>query len=190
MTGAKHYDGRYMTLEKGAEAKLAEVDWAGLKHEVIKASAYFGRDPIAKSLSVGEMLNLGQRGQDQLLDLYVSVMGEIDINLDAMKFTKAAARMDIEDAAELHRLDLQFAEELGITLGRIFKANELDDKKSIKAVLIYPLIIATLNNRRKTDPGLSDALIKKVVEIEPDLKLRSMIEEMDHPVSPSQKEKN
>ncbi len=190
LTGVKPREGRYAMLEHEVGTKLAKTDWALLKHEVIAAEAHSGRDPVIKSIAVGNVLDLGQRSQDQLLDFCVSVVDEVYMNLNSLQLVKSMSQ-NIPNANELlPKLDGRLAEEFGTTFRRILEANEIDGRKSIKAVLLYPLMIATLNPRRRRDPGLSGALIAKVVEMEPDLKLRSLIEGMDYAVSDDQKSKN
>jgi hypothetical protein len=187
----KKYDGRFGNLEHEIGARLTTTDWAKLKYSVIYLSAHIGVDPIAKTCAVGSLLGLGQRGEDQLLDLYLSVVDDINVNLNLTWQTKGLSMVMVSQREGMvGALDAQLADEFGITLKRIFEEEGVGDKANIKAVVVYPLIISVLNPRRKRDFGLSDALIRKIVDLEPDMRLRSMIEQMDHAVSPDQKKKN
>lgn len=190
MIGVERQNGRYGTLEHQLGKKLAEGDWSLIKHNTVAVSAYIGSDPVLRSTALGNLLDLGQRSQDQLLDLYLSVTDPIDLHARSMQVAKNMSRLDITNPDELTQLNMSFAKEFMRTVQGIFNANRLNDKRSIKAVIVYPLMISTLNPGRKTDSGLSGAMISRIIEMEPDLRLRSMIELLDHAVSPEQKEKN
>lgn len=191
-TGAKSEDKRYHTLELQIADTRKQESWSSLKYQVVLKSAIIGPDTVMKSIDLGIILGLSQRGQDDLQNLFLEVMNPLDARLtiiDGAKRARYILRGDItvtKHRREIADLDTKLAEEFKAELAQTFSRNNIQSLPQIKAVIIYPLLIAPLNTRKQRDMELSRKLIAAVKDLEPDPRLKLIIEQLDLPVSPDE----
>jgi hypothetical protein len=144
---------------------------------------------------MSETLGLSEKGDKELEQLSSSVLIPMQMVLDLTKRVMLTGailrspafnegmRKGLVEEREAHR------DELGKTLlPELFK--DLKDDQNIKSVILYPLLISTLNTWRKFDFEFAEKILEQVKANEPDEKLRLLIEQIDLPVTSEQLRKN
>ncbi len=180
------------------ENEIGEIkglrDYRELKRVVIFADAFSNVMRKPKYLNVVEMLGLSDKGRDELQGIYSEVIEPLDQKLLSIRSLVIGTRTDhglgenvapaikptdeTKDSAIKEFTDL-FSEMLN--------KDDLKDEINIKAVILYPLVLAGINTWRKFDMDFAGKLIERIKSNEENPELRKAIEIIDIPVVSSRK---
>jgi hypothetical protein len=143
---------------------------------------------VPRNLVLGEMLGVEGGSKAELSALVSGVLAPLDAVLTVAKaeLGTVLCRGDGQKATEQNKAAL--ASRLSEEISTLLKG--LEDNAQLKAVIVYPLTIATLNTWRNISPNFADMVINAVKANEPDKKLRTLIEQMDMPVTQNQIRRN
>lgn len=179
---------RYTVLERELGKVLASRDYGQLKHDVIRADALANYAGLPKHVSVGRSLGLNGSAVAELDKVYERVMAPINMRMFAIIKTvealhllrdRGAAKDDEKSHLEAARS--AFGASLVAQLSESFREEGLDNRPNVRACVVYPLVIAVLNTRRKYDNEFAGSLIQAIMDQEKDPKLKAYIHEIDSP---------
>jgi hypothetical protein len=188
---ARMHEGKYANLERELGAILKAVHYddarsAGynrVKLTVIFNDAISIKCKLPKHVSVASSLKLSESATKELQELYNNVIEPLNVCLFAVRSLDG-------DLAMLRKLDndagirMEFerdalADKLTKVVSDRFKNENLDSAPSVKAAIVYPLLIAVLNTWRQTSPEFAGKLIDSIKSMEPDKTLKGIIERID-----------
>jgi hypothetical protein len=178
---------KYSQLEKEVKARRESAhNYNGIKRMVISADIQASLSKLPKYLIVAEELRLGEKSRNELQDLYNETINPLILGLFAMRTLVIGIRAKFGFGDNVAPKEVLSNEEKDMAINKFTKfldkkLNEecLKDKTNIKAVIIYPLIVATINTWRKFDSEFADNLIEKIKSNETDERLKKIIAIID-----------
>ena len=193
--------GRFADLERELTARRKEVSYQVLKRDVIESyivGRVEARELTMQHIEMTKALRIGKKAEGQLKDLFCSILLPLQATLDATKAVVLETQMiasalypeekeaiEAETRAEKDRLGETFGNTVLKTL-----LISVGDFPNVKAVIMYPLLVGTVNSWRRYDFNFADKIIKSIKANEPDAKLKMTIEQLDIPVTVEQLRRN
>lgn len=184
MKEAEAQRGRYASLELDLRTKTAAyADYHTLKRRVIMADATAHLAFMPKYSSLALALNLDRSAEKELQTLYSDVINPLSKTLFYIRRDFIGIRADSGFGANI-QVNPRPSEQAMDSAAKRFtdfffnlSASEgLDDKKAIKRVVVYPLMISVISVWGRHDQVFADKLIDSIMAREGDPDLRKAIE--------------
>lgn len=178
--------GKYANLERELGTILKSASYDDVKRVVIYHDATASTRGLPKHVSVRASLKLGEKAAKELQELYTLVISPINYCLFEIKNVNSDLAMlraeGLSTGTSLESERDALAEKLAELVSKRSEEEGLSSRPNVKAVIIYPLLIATLNTWRKTDNDFAGKLIDFIKKVETDEKLRGIISWIDIPI--------
>ncbi len=182
---------KYASLERELGDRKRTVPYHALKNSILEA-VLTGHNTVATEeqyLTVVKALGLSKNAETDLKELYSAAI------LPLIQRLRATSSVCIDFGAVMH---LEFTEEdtkntkarLAPPIIRDVSCIQSENITNIKALMIYPILIGELNEWRSVDSEFVDKIINGIKANEPEQTLRTLIEQLDIPVTQNQLKRN
>ena len=183
--------GRYSNLERELAEKRVQVPYQLLRGAAVQSFMigqifYEGQE---KHVAMAQTFGLGQSATKEIRALYRSILTPLNDSLGSIRAllvqcaaVKASSSIEEADkqktAREMERLSRE------LTDGAIPDFLErIGERPNIKAVIFYPFLITTIGPWRSIDFEFSDKVMAAIKAHEQDQAMRTLIEQMDIPIT-------
>ncbi len=187
---------RCMTLERELKAKDASTDFATLIRLDARGDALGesndgdGADDImARPEAMRESLGLSVKAQYELMSVYAKVIAPITACPEAMDHKnnviaspRVLGRIDESQNAAISAEDDVLVSDFAKLVSRSIADAGIADRRFIKGVIVYPMLMADLNGWKMKDFRFPERIIQAIKSAEKDKALREIIEALDMPV--------
>lgn len=182
---------KYSDLERELGDKRKQLPYPTLKNTVLEA-VVIGHRTLAEEeqhLVLTEALGLGKKAEIELKGFYSEIIFPLGQRL------RGTSSVVIDFTAVVHleptEAETNYAKsQLAPMLISSIEGYQLESGPNIKAVILYPILVSVLNSWRNHDSEFTDRIIAKIKENETDTTLKTLIEQLDVPVTPTQLKRN
>lgn len=183
---------KYSSLETDLKPRLAGSNYQRLSRLVIATDAMAHLDRIPKHMALSGALGLEAKSANELSELYAGIIYPLnemlfEIRTECIGTRNQFGRGPINTAPAKKTSDERkallvnnFTEGFFGLLAR----EGLDDKRAIKSVILYPLVVSVISSWGKHDPGFAKMFVYAISSREQDAELKAAIWAIDKPVSP------
>lgn len=181
---------KYAYLEEEINIrKFSFGNYDNIKRAVITADATAKFALLQNYEAVSKVLALSGKPADELRALYAEVITPMNSELFEIRTKVIGQRRGLGFGTNMAPMENPTEEaknsavqQFSQHFASMLNDDSLKDKKDVKAVVIYPLVIAPINTWRKYDYEFAGKLIENIRSNEPDESLKTVISVIDIPV--------